>query len=89
MLRLICRCYLLTLANRLEWSTSYRRDQGRHRLSEHRSNGPSEWRQRAVTAERAVTTVQRGDRVFVGSACATPRTLLRALEALSPPPAGV
>jgi len=58
-------------------------------LSEHRTGEPAEWRQRAVTAERAVASVQRGDRVFVGSACAMPRTLPRALEALSPAPAGV
>jgi acyl-CoA hydrolase len=44
---------------------------------------------RAVEAERAVKAIRNGDHVFVGSACATPRTLLRALEALSSPPAGV
>ncbi len=33
--------------------------------------------------------IRPGDHVFVGSACATPRTLLRALEARSPPPEGV
>src|SRR5262245_13113748 len=47
------------------------------------------WRERAVTPERAVRGIGHGDRVFVGSACATPRTLLRALEAQDPPPAGV
>jgi acyl-CoA hydrolase/RimJ/RimL family protein N-acetyltransferase len=36
-----------------------------------------------------VRAIRPGDRVFVGSACATPRRLLRALEALDPPPAGV
>jgi acyl-CoA hydrolase/GNAT superfamily N-acetyltransferase len=49
----------------------------------------AKWRQRAVTPEHAVRGIRRGDRVFVGSACATPRTLLRALEALTSPPAGV
>src|SRR5215470_17875141 len=47
------------------------------------------WRERAVAPECAVRRVRHGDRVFVGSACATPRTLLRALEALASPPAGV
>ena len=41
------------------------------------------WRERAVTPELAVRGIRQGDRVFVGSACATPRTLLRALEALA------
>jgi acyl-CoA hydrolase/RimJ/RimL family protein N-acetyltransferase len=48
-----------------------------------------EWRRHAVSAERAVTAIRPGDRVFVGSACATPRTLLRALEAMETPLAGV
>jgi acyl-CoA hydrolase/GNAT superfamily N-acetyltransferase len=41
---------------------------------------PTDWRERAVSPERAVECVRPGDRVFVGSACATPRTLLGALE---------
>jgi acyl-CoA hydrolase/RimJ/RimL family protein N-acetyltransferase len=49
----------------------------------------SEWRERAVPAERAIAMIRPGDRVFVGSACATPRTLLGALEACASPPAGV
>lgn len=49
----------------------------------------SDWRERAVPAERAIAVIRPGDRVFVGSACATPRTLLGALEACAPPPAGV
>src|SRR5262245_57823874 len=47
------------------------------------------WRDRAVAPERAVQGIRAGARVFVGSACATPRTLLRALEGLDAPPAGV
>jgi len=58
-------------------------------LSKDRAGRAVEWRQRAVGAERAVKTVRHGDRVFVGSACATPRALLRALEGLPAPPAGV
>lgn len=48
-----------------------------------------DWRDRAVPAERAVELVRPGSRVFVGSACATPRTLLHALEAWPAAPAGV
>ena len=40
----------------------------------------AEWRDRQVSAAEAVSVVRPGDRVFVGSACATPRTLVDALE---------
>jgi acyl-CoA hydrolase/GNAT superfamily N-acetyltransferase len=36
-----------------------------------------------------VSLIRPGDHVFVGSACATPRALLRALDGLQRPPAGV
>ncbi len=39
-----------------------------------------DWRDRQVSAAEAVSVVRPGDRVFVGSACATPRTLVGALE---------
>ena len=45
----------------------------------------TDWHERQVTAREAVSLVRRGDRVFVGSACATPRTLVGALEELSRP----
>jgi acyl-CoA hydrolase/RimJ/RimL family protein N-acetyltransferase len=48
-----------------------------------------DWRSRQVSAEEAVAVVRPGDQVFVGSACATPRTLLAALEEMDPPPPGV
>ena len=38
------------------------------------------WRDRLVSADEAVSIVRPGDRVFVGSACATPRSLVEALE---------
>ena len=41
------------------------------------------------SAAQAVAGVRNGDHVFVGTACATPRQLVAALEALSPAPAGV
>lgn len=41
------------------------------------------------TAAEAVAQVRAGERVFVGTACATPRTLVAALEALRPAPADV
>jgi acyl-CoA hydrolase/RimJ/RimL family protein N-acetyltransferase len=47
------------------------------------STGPvSDWRDRQVSAADAVSIVRPGDKVFVGSACATPRTLVDALEQL-------
>ena len=45
----------------------------------------TDWHERQVTAREAVSLVRPGDRVFVGSACATPRTLVGALEELSRP----
>ena len=45
----------------------------------------SDWRDRMVSAEEAVSVVHPGDRVFVGSACATPRSLVEALERLNRP----
>src|SRR5215213_6259690 len=44
-----------------------------------------DWRDRRVSAAEAVSVVKPGDKVFVGSACATPRTLLDALESLRRP----
>src|SRR5208283_2412765 len=44
---------------------------------------------KVCTADKAVTTVPSGSHVFVGTACATPRLLLGALEALSTPPRDV
>jgi acyl-CoA hydrolase len=49
----------------------------------------SGWRDRQASAADAVAAVRPGDRVFVGSACATPRVLLEALERRKPSPAGV
>lgn len=45
----------------------------------------SDWRDRLVSAEEAVSIVRPGDKVFVGSACATPRSLVGALERLNRP----
>jgi acyl-CoA hydrolase len=45
----------------------------------------SGWRDRLVSVEEAVSIVRPGDRVFVGSACATPRSLVEALERLNRP----
>jgi acyl-CoA hydrolase/RimJ/RimL family protein N-acetyltransferase len=47
--------------------------------------GASGWHDRLVSAEAAVSVVRPGDQVFVGSACATPRSLVEALERLSRP----
>jgi acyl-CoA hydrolase/RimJ/RimL family protein N-acetyltransferase len=47
-----------------------------------------DWRSRLTSAAEAVSVVRPGDHVFVGSACATPRTLVSALEELPSPPPG-
>jgi acyl-CoA hydrolase len=49
----------------------------------------TDWQARATSAADAVSSIRPGDRVFVGTACATPRALLDALEQLDSPPAGV
>jgi acyl-CoA hydrolase/GNAT superfamily N-acetyltransferase len=44
---------------------------------------------KVASAWTAVRRIKPGSQVFVGTACATPCTLLEALEALNPPPADV
>lgn len=56
--------------------------------TEGRSN-TQDWRARTVSATEAVATIRSGEHVYIGTACATPRELVDALEALDPPPAGV
>src|SRR3954453_18744206 len=41
--------------------------------------------ERGVSADQAVSVVRPGDRVFIGSACATPWTLVEALGRLRRP----
>ena len=36
--------------------------------------------EKLTSAEKALSSIQSGDRIFVGTACATPRTLIKALE---------
>jgi acyl-CoA hydrolase/GNAT superfamily N-acetyltransferase len=48
-----------------------------------------DWHAGATSAVDAVSSIRPGDRVFVGTACATPRALVDALEQLEKPPAGV
>ncbi len=47
------------------------------------------YRDKLMTAEAAVRKVKAGNRVFIGTACATPQGLVAALEAVSHPPADV
>jgi len=47
------------------------------------------YRSKVVSAERAVALIVPGSQVFIGTACASPRTLVAALEAVPRPPAGV
>lgn len=49
----------------------------------------ADWRNRLVSAEEALAVIRPGDRVFVGTACAAPLTLLRELEGMRSPPQGV
>ena len=49
----------------------------------------SEWHDRRCSAADAVSTLRPGDHVFVGSACATPRALLEALQSRPKPLDGV
>ena len=44
---------------------------------------------RMVSAKEAVATVQAGNNVYLGTACATPRLLCAALENLADPPPDV
>jgi len=47
------------------------------------------YRGKMGSADAAVRRIKPGQHVFVGTACATPRTLIAALEALASPPADV
>lgn len=47
------------------------------------------YRSKLISAEEAAGYVKPGNHVFIGTACATPRTLVNALYALERPPAGV
>ena len=48
-----------------------------------------QYRDKILTAQLAILAVRDGQRVFVGTACATPRTLVSALEALERAPPDV
>jgi acyl-CoA hydrolase/RimJ/RimL family protein N-acetyltransferase len=50
---------------------------------------PENVRRKLVTPEAAVADIRPGEQVFVGTACATPRSLMAALESRRPPPADV
>src|SRR5215475_14799773 len=41
---------------------------------------------RLVSAERALAAIQAGSRIYIGTGCAAPRTLLARLEAMDPAP---
>lgn len=45
------------------------------------ADGLNRFSDKITTAEAALTAIKSGDHVFLGSACATPRTLITALEA--------
>jgi len=47
------------------------------------------YERKIVTADQAISCIKPGNRVFVGTACATPLSLVGALERLNPPPPDV
>src|SRR5262249_8751420 len=51
-----------------------------------RSN-PVDLGSRLVSAERALAAIRAGSRIYIGTGCAAPRTLLARLEAMEPGPA--
>ena len=42
----------------------------------------AQWKKKFITAKQAANVIQAGERIFIGIACATPRHLVSALEAL-------
>ena len=50
---------------------------------------PDNVARKLVSAEQAVAIIKPGEQVFVGTACATPRILMAALETRRPPPPDV
>ena len=51
--------------------------------------GLSGFEERLTTVKEAVSVVKAGNQVFIGTACATPRNLVAALENSNPPPPDV
>ena len=47
------------------------------------------YRDKIITADAAAKMIGPGQRVFIGTACASPRSIVRAMEALDNPPADV
>ena len=51
------------------------------------TTGPkADFSRKLVSAERALATIPAGSRIYVGTGCAAPRTLLAELEAMVPEP---
>jgi hypothetical protein len=50
-------------------------------------SNPVDLRPRLVSAERALAAIRAGSRIYIGTGCAAPRTLLARLEAMEPGPA--
>ena len=50
---------------------------------------PEGVRRKLVSAEQAAADIRSGEQVFIGTACATPRALVAAIESREPPPADV
>src|SRR6516164_7223498 len=50
-------------------------------------NNPVDLGPKLVSAERALAAIRAGNRIYIGTGCAAPRTLLAQLEAMEPGPA--
>ena len=61
----------------------------RHETASDAHGLPDSVRRKLVSAEQAVADIRPGEQVFIGTACATPRALVAALERRQPPPADV
>src|SRR5215470_3654112 len=59
-------------------------------LAVHMSSGgskPFDLGPKLVSVERALAGIRAGSRIYIGTGCAAPRTLLARLEAMDPAPA--
>src|SRR5262249_61273363 len=55
-------------------------------MSDSGGSKPFDLGQKLVSAERALAAIRAGSRIYIGTGCAAPRTLLARLEAMDPAP---
>src|SRR5262244_4463722 len=56
-------------------------------MSDSGGSKPFDLGPKLVSAERALAAIRAGSRIYIGTGCAAPRTLLTRLEAMDPAPA--